>query len=158
LLNINKCNGKRTSCRVQKILDTKFSGWKLATPIDGVADYFKTEKITNAPNLTMGDWNGDGKQDYAALIEYGKWMSDDKVEHSSFWTIAFIKTAKGYRHFKLEGGDYLQTVKKGKKDFNAETNKDFVHKTDAIFSGIREKSGTAYIWDKIKFKSVITSD
>jgi hypothetical protein len=141
----------------KKILDTKFSGWKLATPIEGVTEYFKTEKITNAPNLTFGDWNGDKIQDAAVLIEYGSEKVDDKMM-PMVWTVAFIKTAKGYRHFKLEGGDYLQTVKKGKKDFNAETNKEFVHKTDAIFSGIREKSGTAYIWDKIKFKSVITSD
>ncbi len=140
------------------ILDTKFSGWKLATPIEGVTEYFKTEKIINAPNLTFGDWNGDKMQDVAVLIEYGKWMTDEKEERPSFWTIAFIKSPKGYSHFKLEGGDYLQTVKKGKKDFNAETNKNFVHKTDAIFSGIWEKSGTVYIWDKTKFKSVITSD
>ena len=140
------------------ILDTKFSGWKMHEPLEGVKKYFKTEKITNAPNLTTGDWNGDGMQDVAALIEYGTWMTDEKEEHPSFWIIAFIKSPKGYSHFKLEGGDYLQTVKKGKKDFNAETNKNFVHKTDAIFSGIWEKSGTVYIWDKTKFKSVITSD
>jgi hypothetical protein len=140
------------------ILDSKFSGWKPATPLEGVTEYFKTEKITNAPNLTFGDWNGDKMQDVAVLIEYGKWMTDDKAEHPSFWTIAFIKSPKGYSHYKLEGGDYLQTIKKGKKDFNADTQKSFVHKTDAIFSGIWEKSGTAYIWDKTKFKSVITSD
>ena len=142
----------------KKILDAKFSGWKPAEPVEGVKEYFKTEKITNAPNLTTGDWNGDGMQDVAALIEYGTWMTDEKEERPSFWIIAFIKSPKGYSHYKFEGGDYLQTVKKGKKDFNAETNKNFVHKTDAIFSGIWEKSGTVYIWDKTKFKSVITSD
>ncbi len=139
------------------ILDSKFSGWKMHEPIEGVTEYFKTEKIINAPNLTTGDWNGDKMQDVAVLIEYGSEKVDDKMM-PMVWTIAFIKSPKGYSHFKLEGGDYLQTVKKGKKDFNAETNKNFVHKTDAIFSGIWEKSGTAYIWDKTKFRSVITSD
>jgi hypothetical protein len=139
------------------ILDSKFSGWKMAQSVKGVAEYFKTEKITNAPNLTMGDWNGDKMQDVAVLIEYGSEKVDDKMM-PMFWTIAFIKSPKGYSHFKLEGGDYLQTVKKGKKDFNAETNRSFVHKTDAIFSGIWEKSGAVYIWDKTKFKSVIISD
>ncbi len=141
----------------KKILDTKFKGWKMSQPIEGVTAYFKKQKIANAPNLTTGDWNGDGMQDVAALIEYGSEKVDDKMM-PMVWTIAFIKTATGYSYFKLEGGDYLETVKKGKKDFNAETNKNFVHKTDAIFSGIWEKSGTVYIWDKTKFKSVITSD
>jgi hypothetical protein len=141
----------------KKILDSKFSGWKMAEPIDGVAEYFKTEKITNAPNLTKGDWNGDGKQDYAVLITHGSEKVDNKMM-PMMWTIAFIKTANGYNHYKLEGGDYIQTVKKGKKDFNAETQKAFIHKTDSIFSGIWEKSGTAFIWDKTKFKSVLTSD
>jgi len=139
------------------ILDLNFSGWKMHEPVEGVSEYFKTEKIANAPNLTTGDWNKDGLQDVAVLIEYGSEKVDDKMM-PTVWTIAFIKSQKGYSHFKLEGGDYLQTVKKGKKDFNVETNKSFVHKTDAIFSGIWEKSGTAYIWDKTKFKSVITSD
>ena len=122
-----------------------------------LGEYFKTEKISNSPNLTFGDWNGDGMQDVAVLIEYGSEKVDDKMM-PMVWTIAFIKSANGYSYFKLEGGDYLQTVKKGKKDFNAETNKSFIHKTDAIFSGIWEKSGTVYVWDKTKFKSVITSD
>ena len=125
--------------------------------IEGVTEYYKKEKITDAPNLVKGDWNGDGKEDYAALIEYGSEKVDDKMM-PMVWTIAFIKSPKGYSHYKLEGGDYIQVVKKGKKDFNAETNKNFVHKTDAIFSGIWEKSGTVYVWDKTKFKSVITSD
>jgi hypothetical protein len=96
-------------------------------------------------------------QDVAVLIEYGSEKVEDKMM-PMVWIIAFIKTAKGYSYFKLEGGDYLQTVKKGKKDYNAETQKNFIHKTDAIFSGIWEKSGTAYIWNKTKFKSVLTSD
>ncbi len=139
------------------ILDTKFSDWKAAEPIEGVVEYYKTEKISNPPNLTTGDWNGDSKQDYAALIDYGNDNSIDELI-PTFWIIAFIKTVKGYNYYEPDGGDYLQTVKKGKKDFNAETQKNFVHKTDAIFSGIWEKSGTAYIWEKGKFKSVITSD
>jgi hypothetical protein len=141
----------------KKILDSKFSGWKLAKPSDEVAAYYAKEKITNAPNLTMGDWNGDGKQDYAVLIEYGGKKAENKLI-KDIWIIAFIKTANGYNQYKLEGGDYIQTVKKGKKDFNAETQKTFTHKTDAIFSAIWEKSGTAYIWSKTKFKTVITSD
>jgi hypothetical protein len=156
LLSINAmANELPPMCKT--ILDTKFSGWKMFKPIEGVTEYFKTEKITNSPNLTFGDWNGDGMQDVAVLIEYGSEKVDDKMM-PMVWTIAFIKSANSYSYFKLEGGDYLQTVKKGKKDFNAETNKSFIHKTDAIFSGIWEKSGTVYVWDKTKFKSIITSD
>jgi hypothetical protein len=141
----------------KKILDSKFSGWKMSMPINEVAEFYSDEKITNPTNLITGDWNGDGKQDYAVLITHGSEKVGD-VTMPMIWTIAFIKTANGYNHYKLEGGDYIQTVKKGKKDFNAETQKAFIHKTDSIFSGIWEKSGTAFIWDKTKFKSVLTSD
>ncbi len=141
----------------KKILDTKFSGWKMAEPTKAVTEYYKTEKITNPPNLIKGDYDGDAKADYAALIQYGTETVDGNPM-PKIWTIAFIKTARGYSYHKLEGGDYIQTVKKGTKDFNAESKKKFTHKTDAIFSGIWEKSGTAYIWVKGKFKSVITND
>ena len=99
-------------CR--QILDSKYSGWKMVKAIEGVTEYYKKEKITDAPNLVKGDWNGDGKEDYAALIEYGSEKVDDKMM-PMVWTIAFIKSPKGYSHYKLEGGDYIQVVKKAKK-------------------------------------------
>ena len=141
----------------QKILDKQFSGWKMATVSSAITDYFRTEKISDAPNLIKGDWNGDGKTDYAALIEYGSEKIEDKMMPQT-WTIAFLKTAKGYSFYKLEGGDYLQAVKKGTKGYDHDKQKAFVYRTDAITSNIWEKSATSYIWEKSKFKSVITSD
>jgi hypothetical protein len=141
----------------KQILDKKYSGWKMATISKDVSDYFLKEKMADSPNLVKGDWNGDGNADYAVLINYGT----EKIEGKSMpmsWTIAFIKNATGYTSYKLEGGDYIQTVKKGKKGFDHDTKKPLTYKTDAILSAIWEKSGTSYVWEKGKFKSIITSD
>ncbi len=141
----------------KQLLDKNYSGWKMATVSKGVSDYFLKEKIADAPNLVKGDWNGDGSSDYAVLIEYGSQKVDGKSMPMS-WTIAFIKNATGYSSYKLQGGDYIQTVKKGKRDFDHDKKKSFTYKTDAILSAIWEKSGTSYVWEKGKFKSIITSD
>lgn len=48
--------------------------------------------------------------------------------------------------------------KKGSRDYNFETGKNFIYKNDAIFVGIFEKAGESYVWQKGKFISIVTSD
>ncbi len=84
-----------TVCK--KILDKKFRGWKHAKVPKNVSDYHQERKFPFEPNLIKGDWNGDGKIDYAVLIEHGKWKNSQGgvIENRSF-TVAFVRTQKGF--------------------------------------------------------------
>ncbi len=112
-----------------------------------------------SPNFIKGDWNGDGKIDYAVLIEQGKLEnSQSEVIGERRFTVAFVRTQKSFKYFQFDGGDYIELMKKGSKDYNYETDKNFRYKTDAIFDGIWEKAGVSYVWERGKFIEIITSD
>jgi hypothetical protein len=132
----------------KKILDKNFRGWKFGKIPKEVTDYHKKEKHPFEPYLIKGDWNGDGKIDYAVLIE-----SQKKNK-----TIAFIRLRTKYKHYNLEGGDYIQVFKKGEKDYSYDSDKNFIYKNDSIFVGIGECCGSSYIWRKGKFFGIVTSD
>ena len=57
-----------------------------------------------------------------------------------------------------EGGEYLVLLRKGKRDYNYETNRYFTYENDAIFAGIFEKARESYIYENGKFRAIITSD
>lgn len=106
-------------------------------------------------NLIKGDWNGDGKIDYAVLIKRKQNRDEDS---SDTLTIAFLRSAKSFRHYILEGGDYLDVMKKGVKDYSYDWQRNFRYKNDAIFVGVGECCGSSYIWRNGKFISTVTSD
>lgn len=144
-------------CR--KILDKNFRGWKFAEIRNDIVKYFKKIHSNDKQNVLSGDWNGDGKTDYAALIEFGKLRNSmGKVIENRRLLIPFIRTSKGFRHFVFDGSEYIAVDKKGSKGYSYEARKSFRFKADAIFDGFFEKGGVSYIWDKGKFRSVITSD
>ena len=144
-------------CR--KILDRKFRGWKLAKIQKDISDYYRKKNFAYSPNFIRGDWNGDGKNDYAILIEQGKLKNYlGEVYEDRRLIVIFIKTRKGFKYFRFDGADYIALMKKGSIDYNYETDKKFRYKTDAIFSGFWEKSGSSYVWRKGKFVQIATSD
>lgn len=143
----------------KKILDKNFRGWKRAKVPKEVSEYHQARKFPFEPNLIKGDWNGDGKTDYAVLIEQGNLKnSQGGVIGNRSFTIAFMRTQKGFKHFTIEGGDYIQIFKKGEKDYNYDSGKDFIYKNDAIFVGVGDCCGNSYIWKKGKFIGFVTSD
>lgn len=143
----------------KKILDKKFRGWKLAEIREDITAYFQKERPAYQLNLIKGDWNGDGKTDYAALIDHGKLKNaEGEIISDNRLMIAFVSAGNGYKHFRFDGGDYITVVEKGSQDYNYETQKTFRYKNDAIFDGIFEKAGISYIWNGKKFIAVVTSD
>ena len=140
--------------KCQKILNQKHPGWKIAEISPEILDWFQKSKQSYQPNLIKGDWNGDGKTDYALLIQKAKFRKNEP----GVFLIAFVKNASSYSFHQLEGYDYIMLMKKGEKDYDFETDKTFVYKNDAIFAGIFEKAGTSFVWRKGRFIAILTSD
>ena len=140
-------------------LDGQFAGWRFA-PIDQVIqDYHRQEKFPGYPNLLSGDFDGNGQTDYAAFIVYKK---AGRIFSS---VVALLQRNRQIRHYILEknrgddvSGQSINLMKKGEKDFNHDTNREFYYRYYAIFIGIWEKGGSSYIYSKGRFISFVTSD
>lgn len=136
----------------QKILKSRFRSWKLAEIQVEIIDYFKRERAYEQPNLIKGDWNGDGKNDYAVLLQ-NKNNSQEKI------IVALMKTRTSYKNYTLNANDdCIMSVKKESKGYDFEKKKSFRYKNDAIFTYFWEKAGSSYIWEKGKFRAISTSD
>lgn len=132
-------------------LDEKVPGWKYFDAQLAVQKFVREEFGADArPELVAGDWNADGRRDYAALIR--------KPGSAENQIAAFVSGANGFVLRTLQGADYLETVPKGATGFNFEVQKPFRYPTDAIFAATFQKAGSSYVWKGDKFKRLATSD
>ena len=73
--------------------------------------------------------------------------------------VVFLTKVAGFEIKVLDPeGAYLAVMKQGDWDYSYETNQYFTYQNDAIFAGIFEKGGTTYVYEKGRFRSIITSD
>lgn len=137
---------------VQRTLKTKFQSWEVSTVGNDILEYYKREKSTDFPNAIKGDWNGDGKMDYAFQLQ-SRTEKDKKI------LVALMASGKAYKsHLIGEGYDCIMSGKKGSEGYDHEKQRGFRFKNDGIVSMIWEKSGTTYFWRKGRFQGVLTSD
>ena len=135
----------------ERLLATKFRSWKLASIQPEIIEYFKKERPHEQPNIIKGDWNGDGKIDYATMLQ-AKSDSERRI------TVAFLKSENSYRTYVLGAADCLMSMKRGERDYSFDSGKYFRYKNDAIFDYIWEKAGVSYVWARDRFRIITTSD
>jgi hypothetical protein len=145
-------------CR--KILDKNFRGWKFKKISVDIKKYLQKYDSKKADgNFISGDWNGDGKKDFAVLITHGSETLNDGMKLPRDVSVAFVRDDKSYKYFVLDtSGDYISLDKKGTTAYDHETQSGIKFVNDAVFVGIWEKSGRSYVWQKNKFIYFITSD
>jgi hypothetical protein len=136
-------------------LDRNYPGWEMGVVSSEVDKFFKENKFKFLPVLVSGDFDGDGRNDYAIKINFkGKWHA-----------IVFLARGGDYKEYVLmEGGNvpgldvYLSIYEKGEKGFNFENGKYFFFENDAIEVGFYEKGSITYTYKNGNFDKVLNSD
>lgn len=146
----------------QVMLDKKYPGWNFWPVAEEVRAYFKKEKPGQRLNLIAGDFDGDGRTDYAALVEHGITTDNNGVPvgHDQH-LLAFLQRKDGFKLYELnecDGGDYIYLAKKGDKDYNYEQQREITYEHDAICTAIWEKAGSSYVFEKDHFRCFVSSD
>ncbi len=145
---------KKLPNAIKTILDRDYPGWQFAEVAKEIYEFFKMEKVEFDPNFIMGDFDGNGKRDYAIQIVHG----------GKRIVLAFLKKGNFFKKYVLETSPepnpdiYLWLLKKGEKDYDYEAEKEFFYPTDAIGVIYFEKAGVSYIFKKGKFQMIVTSD
>ena len=126
--------------RVKSQLNADYSGWKAYTG----------SRICNSRSVVSGNFNGDGKTDYAAMFKKG----------SSVYVVAFLSRGANYKAHVLESGaaadlgDIFLSV--GKKGARYSEKQRLLY--DSPEGGTCEASSYYWIYKNGAFKQVFTSD
>lgn len=110
--------------------------------------------------MIKGDFNGDGRTDYAVLIQQSAEANDKGIARPLIvHIVAFFRKPGGYKMQPVtsEGGNALILMPKGGEDYDYEGQRNFTYPRDSIFSG-EGMGGTSYIWENGRFRALTTSD
>ena len=146
---------------IKVLLDRNFPGWKFPAVSDEDCQSVKTWGGKDAfAQLIQGDFDDDGRLDYAVLIELES-GTDDRglVSRPAVYLVAFLARHNEYkmRIVTHEGGACLQILPKGEADYDYDAQREFTYAHDTIFSGWG-MGGSSYLYEHGKFRAVITSD
>ena len=149
---------------VRSALDRMHPGWRIGAVGDDVRSTVGSQ-LGPSPNVVVGDFDGNSRQDVAVLIEYRNVDEPDKAFTHYVEIIAFLDKGHAYESIRLEDrtpgpdpGRYLTLQKRGEQGFDFEGNKRFRYPHDSIGVWFFEKAGGTYIYDKGRFRFVLESD
>ena len=132
-------------------LNRRFPGWKFVDVSPEVRQFVKDYLKAPSPVIISGDFDGDRRRDYAALIR--------RIE-SRYYLVIFLRRNSRYKMHVIKdpGGEYLTLAKKGTSDYNYVAQKKITYPNDAISTGFFEKGGVSYVYHKGRFVSFVSGD
>lgn len=142
---------------IQVLLNRQYREWSFPEVSE---DQCYSVKNCGGPDafaqLIKGDFNDDGRLDYAVVIQQSAYANDSGVAKP--WMIrvvAFFRKANGYTMHPVtdEAGGSVILMRKGETDFDYETQREFTYPRDAILSG-----WTSYLWEHGRFRAISTVD
>jgi hypothetical protein len=146
---------------IKVLLNRNFPGWSFPeVSEDDCGAVRECGGLEAYAQMIKGDFNADGLQDYAVLIQQSAEANDKGVAKPLFvHIVAFFRKPSGYKMHLVtsEGGSALILMRKGETDYDYESERDFTYPRDSIFSGIG-MGGTSYIWENGRFRALTTSD
>lgn len=149
---------------IRSILDKRFPGWRFSEVSSDVQQFFRERFPDARPNLIRGDFDGDGRMDYAMLIEHSNFNRRGAAFSNVVEQLAFLKRGVGYKLYFLDEYApsnpelYLNLARKGEVGHDFKTERKFRYPNDSISISYFEKAGGTYIYRKGRFQYVIESD
>jgi hypothetical protein len=139
---------------IKVLLDAKYPGWRLADVSEENLGICFDKKSPFQPSLVWGDFDGDGKQDYAIRITQGK----DNI------AIAFLQQGADFKDYVLlvdhetSGRGLLSLSHKGGKfyDWGKKTSDNYPNDSPTV--AYCETSAISYIFRAGKFDEVFVAD
>mgnify|MGYP002083183942 FL=1 len=138
--------------KVKSYLDKNYSGWKLSSIAQDCGVDFENSRVS-------GDFNGDGKTDYAVKFNKGR----------KGYILAFVSNGSEYKTHILESGTITEFKRQGLaiarkgETYGEIINDNFDRanrrlRTDAPVGGTCEASTYYYVYRNGTFKRAFTSD
>ncbi|MBI3680311.1 MAG: hypothetical protein HY235_07930 [Acidobacteria bacterium] len=129
------------------MLERRYRGWKLAPAAVQIASWFEQSRLPYLPNLVPGDFNKDGRTDYAVQI----------LRRSRQQVLALVASGKGYSLHKLAADEpdpftFLILYHRGEKDFDFERMKPFRYAADSLGVLYPRKTALTFTWRDGKFQ------
>jgi hypothetical protein len=146
--------------KAREILDKKYPGWKFPKVDESIREYFKKSDVEL--NLVQGDFDGNRQTDYALQIEHGVEFDSGGHARPKIHLIALLQKAGKYKFYILDAEpgrhDFIALWKKGEQGYSFETHKKFTFVNDAVEAIYYEKAAVSYIFEKGRFRLIVTRD
>ena len=142
---------------IHATLDQEYPGWKLAPVTPQIQQEFKKHRVNHPPSLAAGDFNRDGKRDYAVQIVLTTPGEEEQI------IIVFLAGANGYEETILQSmgidpTSYLWISHKAISETNASAQETLTNHDVLMVLGGPVGAFTAYAYEDEKFREVIPND
>lgn len=128
--------------------DERLPGWRLATPPADAAASAASYGLN--PVITAGDFNGDGKKDWAALV----------TASGTTVVAACLSQRKGVHVVLIENTceDMVFRARAGTRRPNLETGRTETLRRDAIATSCFGKAGKTHVFERGAFRGFLHAD
>jgi hypothetical protein len=139
---------------VRRLLDQRYPGWQFAT----IAASLKAQLPEDASaEWTAGDYDGDRQGDYAVQIV--------RVEAGDMPQVVLALLRRGARYdihalksIPVQQNTYVRTLPKGQVVTDVESGSKLTAATDVVEVLYGQEAGEAFIYDKGRFRRIVSGD